>query len=119
MSKSSNYHIVEGGGKHSFRLAKTLCLASGLLFLLNVSIARVSAQETIPSSPKTEIIQNEEAGTVSIVIDGKTVGVFTQNGLYVLGNITYSGSMIDGGPNILKDIPSSIKDSGGADDENQ
>lgn len=119
MSKQNNYHIVERGSNSSFRVAKTLCLAASLLFFLNLFIAPVSAQEAITSTPKTEIIQNDEAGTVSILIDGKTVGVFTRNGLHVLGNIVYSGAMIDGGPNVLKDIPKSIVNSEAVDDENQ
>ncbi len=72
MSKQNNYNIV-GGGNHPFRVAKTLCLAASLLFFLSFFIAPVSAQEAITSTPKTEIIQNNAAGIVSIVIDGKTV----------------------------------------------
>ena len=116
MRAQSNYHIVEGGGKPHFCLAITLSLIIGLVFFFSTLPVLAQDAETPPS--KTEIIQNDEAGTVSIVIDGKTVGFFTKDGFHVLGDIVYSGTIRDAGGDVQKIIEEHNSD-GGADEEKQ
>lgn len=118
MRAQVNYHIAEGGGKSHYWLAKPVCLSTFLiagLFFLFLSVP-VLAQDAETLSPKTEIIQNDESGTVSIVIDGKTVGVFTKDGFHVLGDIVYSGTIRDAGEDV-KTIIEEHNVYGGTDEE--
>ena len=91
-------------------------LIAGLFFLFLSTPVLAQVAETQPS--KTEIIQNDDAGTVSIVIDGKTVGFFTKDGFHVLGDIVYSGTIRDAGGDVQK-IIEEHNSNGGADEENQ
>lgn len=99
-------------------------MLAALFFLFNIPIPPVSAQdiasetasETQTQSLKTEIITDDEAGTVSIIIDGKTVGLFTKDGLHVPGDIVYGGTMRDAGGDVQKLIDGNDV-SGGADGE--
>lgn len=118
MSEQSNYHIVEGGGKPQFRIVKPLCSVLCVFFTLSFFTVPVFAQDAETPPSKTEIIQNDEAGTVSIVIDGKTVGFFTKDGFHVLGDIVYSGTIRDAGGDVQKIIEEHNSD-GGADEEKQ
>lgn len=118
MRAQVNYHIAEGWGKSHYWLAKPFSLPvfliAGLFFLfLSVPVLAQDA-ETLP--PKTEIIQNDESGTISIVIDGKTIGFFTKDGFHVLGDIVYSGTIRDAGGDVQKIIEEHNSD-GGADEE--
>ncbi len=61
----------------------------------------------------------KKSGTVSIVIDGKTVGFFTKDGFHVLGDITYSGTIRDAGGDNVQKIIDENQGSGGVDEENQ
>lgn len=125
MRAQSNYHIVEGGGKSHFRLAKPVSLLAALFFLFSIPITPVSAQdisseispETNTQPPKTEIIADEAAGTVSIVIDGKTVGLFTKDGLHVLGDIVYGGTITDTGADYIQRAIQDKQNDGGADEQ--
>lgn len=51
------------------------------------------------------IRENKEANTVEIVIDGKTVGEFTEDGLTVHGDLRFSGYLHDFGQHAPQDNP--------------
>lgn len=103
---------------------------TGLFFcaLLLAAPVTVSAQPTAPdtesgdsaAAPKTQIITDEDKGTVTIVIDGKPVVMIDKTGLYVPGDIAYGGTMTDTGSGWIKsriEKGDSDKNSeGGADD---
>jgi len=57
------------------------------------------------------IRENKEAKTVEIVIDGKTVGEFTKDGLTVHGDLRFTG--------VLTDIGPSERDGNAGDDEHK
>ena len=76
-----------------------------------------TSPETNTESPKTEIIADDEAGTVSIVIDGKIVGLFTKDGLHVLGDIVYSGTITDTGADYIQKAIQDKQNDGGADEQ--
>ena len=44
---------------------------------------------------KTGVVVNEEAGTVSIVVNGNEVAVFNDKGLHIEGNIEHTGYVTD------------------------
>lgn len=52
----------------------------------------------------TEVVVDKKTNTVGIVVSGKTVGRFDENGLHVFGNISYEGTLADGTPPHLKKI---------------
>lgn len=72
------------------------------------------------AAPKTQIITDEEKGTVTIVIDGKPAVMIDKTGLYVVNEIMYGRSLTDTGPDWIKariEKNDSVKGlEGGADD---
>ena len=77
-----------------FALAALCCLAP----------ASVTAGESPVSSPekanrpKVEVVEDQEAGVVRVVIGGRTVLLIDASGLHVNGDIGYAGTSTDYGP---------------------
>ncbi|NCC53250.1 MAG: hypothetical protein EOM20_18840 [Spartobacteria bacterium] len=70
-------------------------LALGLLVCSSPAFADEVARSE--SAPPTEIVTDQERGTVTIVIDGKPVMQIDANGLQVVGDVTYGGMLTDAG----------------------
>lgn len=49
-----------------------------------------------------EVIEDESAGAIRFVIDGREVARIDRSGLRVLGDITYGGSLTDVGPSAME-----------------
>jgi hypothetical protein len=97
---------------------------TGLFFCAFISLVAglspVPLQAAEPSAaPQTQIITDQEHGTVTIVIDGKPVVMIDKTGLYVMVDIAYGGTLTDTGSGWIKsriEKSDSAKDSGGGDD---
>lgn len=95
-------------------------LLAGLFFcalLLGGISVPAYAQEK--GATRTQIIADEENGTVTIVIDGRAVGMFDKDGLYVVGDIKYGGVMVDAGREHMQTVVDgrADKEKEGAPDE--
>ena len=103
---------IEGGGYTLDRLlgrigsillkalSRRLVLTTGLLFCALAQANPAAAQEATPQSASADpvqIITNQDAGTVTIVIDGKPVVMVDKDGLHVVDNIEYGGTIRDAG----------------------
>lgn len=68
----------------------------------------MAAETGIPrnndSAQQTRLEIDEEQGRILIVIDGQPVGMFSADGLYVVGTITYGRNLIDVGPDYVKTV---------------
>lgn len=60
-------------------------------------LAQESPQVPIPArgDNQTQIVTDEQAGVVRVLIKGREVLVIDENGLTVQGNIAYSGNITD------------------------
>lgn len=67
-----------------------------LFFCASILALPVKAQESAPSQ-NTQIITDQESGSVTIVIDGEPMLLVDKTGLHVVGNITYGGTIADVG----------------------
>jgi hypothetical protein len=67
-----------------------VCLAT-----FPVSPTLAQDQSSAEPAHKVEIIPDQEAGAVRIVIDGRDVATIDADGLHVAGNIAYTGSLTD------------------------
>lgn len=87
---------------------RTGCFLTGLFFcalLLTAPVTTLAQTQTPPeagngdsaAAPKTQIITDEDKGTVTIVIDGKPVVQIDKDGLRVVGNVEYGGTLTDTG----------------------
>jgi len=120
-------HNVRGGvGKSPLWLEKkSRFLALSILFTAAISwssfvFAQEFPQETnavSSKSSKTEIIADDAAGTVRIVINGKTFGMFTEEGLHVIGDVVYGGTITDTGAEYIQKKIDAVNTDGGADEE--
>ena len=81
------------------RIQKIILPAAAIL----LSAAIFSASAFAEDGPV--IRENKEANTVEIVIDGKTVGEFTKDGLTVHGDLRFSGFLHDFGQHPEQDNP--------------
>ena len=68
---------------------------SACLFALPVIPAL--AQDQSATADKVEIVTDEDAGAVRILIDGKPVVIIDETGLHVRGDISYGGKLTDYG----------------------
>ena len=93
---SCHSHLINN--RTQFLSAARLVLAA-IPFCIIVAGALVArpafAQEE--ASPRTQIIANDEQGIVTILIDGKAVGMFSKDGLHVTGDLRYGGLLVDVG----------------------
>jgi hypothetical protein len=60
-------------------------------------VASHAEDSSAVSSPTTKIVTDNDKGTVTIVIDGKPVLQVDKDGLHVVGNIVYGGTLTDTG----------------------
>lgn len=68
--------------------------------ILAVGVSQSSAEETATntaSKGKTEIVVDDDSGTVSILINGETAVLIDANGLHVKESIEYGGTIRDTG----------------------
>lgn len=75
-------------------------LFSGVLAVSPVISHAESSPAALPATtqatqPKTQIVTDQERGTVTIVIDGKPVLQVDKDGLRVVGDIVYGGTITD------------------------
>lgn len=75
-----------------------------LFFLIVVTLfvspalAEQPAQSVTPQQgDRVQIIADQEAGAVRIVIDGQPVAIIDATGLHVRGSVSYGGTMTDYG----------------------
>lgn len=67
------------------------------------------AQNDAPET--TKIVTDQDKGTITFIIDGKPVAQINRDGLQVVENINYGGTVTDSGPaNIKKTIEAGGKD---------
>lgn len=64
---------------------------------LGMMSASLHAEEPPPPASTTQIVTDQERGTVTIVIDGKPVVQIDKDGLRVVGNVEYGGTLTDTG----------------------
>lgn len=82
---------------------RTLVLSAVVYLIAVTSMPALAADESTSSSASdeqqkaAEIVVDEEAGTVRIVIDGKAVVVVDAKGLHVEGDVTFTGVTRDAG----------------------
>ncbi len=76
-----------------FALAALCCLSS------TSAMAEESAQSSPEANePKVEVVEDQEAGVVRVMISGRTVVLIDSSGLHVNGDIGYAGTSTDYGP---------------------
>lgn len=76
-----------------------LLLGAFFFFSVSVSFPALAEEQTLQAdNAKTQIAVDEESGTVSIIINGKEVATFYEEGLHVWGNASYNGTIADGTP---------------------
>lgn len=71
------------------------------------------------TAQKTQIITDQDKGTVTIIIDGKPAVMIDRTGLYVMNDMAYGGTLTDSGSGWIKsriEPGDSPQDSGGGDD---
>jgi hypothetical protein len=84
-------------------IAMCLCF-----FLFDVSAFADEIKEAIPAasartrSQRVELIPDQKSGALRVVIDGKPVAWFDADGLHVLQNIEYGGTVSDTGTEHLE-----------------
>lgn len=88
---------------------KTAMITAAFLFFF--CTAPAFAQDK-PESSATEIITDQENGTITIVIDGEAVAMFDKDGFHVVGDVDYGGSMTDAGRENVQAAIESRKDVG-------
>jgi hypothetical protein len=68
-----------------------------LAFCLTLSVPALAEEPPAApaGTPKVEIIEDQEAGAVRVLIDGKEVLTIDASGLHVSGSIIYTGSITD------------------------
>jgi hypothetical protein len=82
-----------------------ICLC---FFLFEVSAFAADIKEAVPAasagakSQRVELIPDQKAGALRVVIDGKPVAWFDADGLHVLQNIEYGGTVSDTGTEHLE-----------------
>jgi hypothetical protein len=69
-----------------------ICLAA---FPLSATLAQ-DQRGAVPAD-RVEILTDQDAGAVRIVIDGRDVATIDADGLHVAGNIAYTGIITDTG----------------------
>jgi hypothetical protein len=77
-------------------LFRLLCVA-GWLATFPVAAALAQDQSGTEPADTVEIITDQEAGAVRILIDGREVATIDADGLHVAGNIAYTGTLADTG----------------------
>lgn len=78
--------------RYVFFLVGVLCL---------IAAPAVWAEDAEPveaTADRVQVIEDDEAGKLRIVIDGNEVGWFDASGFYVKGDIAYTGMISDGLP---------------------
>jgi len=80
-------------------------MLSGFLFLFSVGSLVLAYAQTVKAeeAANTTVSVNESAKTVSIIVNGKAVAVFSEDGLLVNGNLSYTGSDTAVSPSPQKD----------------
>ena len=96
ITKPADLRELRGGNPRIARYTARAVYAS-LLFFAFAFTSPALVQATEQSENITQINADDEAGTVTIVINGKKVGQFTEDGLRVLGDISYGGMIADFG----------------------
>ena len=66
-----------------------------ITFVLALAAASFAFAENFPSHNRVEIVSDQKAGTVKIVIDGKAIMNVDERGVHVTGNVDYSGFITD------------------------
>lgn len=90
------------GHKHTGRFL------TGLFFcaLLLSAPAKAQQDETSPpdtkSGDQTQILTDQDKGTVTIIIDGQPAVMIDKTGLYVVNEIMYGRSLTDTGPDWIR-----------------
>jgi phage baseplate assembly protein gpV len=74
-----------------------LFLVAACLAAFSVPAALAQDQSAAEPAKKVEIITDQEAGAVRIVIDGRGVATIDADGLHVAGNLSYTGTLTDTG----------------------
>jgi hypothetical protein len=77
-------------------LFRLLCVAV-CLAVLPVSLALAQDKSGTEPTDRVEIIPDQDAGAVRILIDGREVATIDADGLHVAGNIAYTGNITDTG----------------------
>ena len=74
-------------------------LLLGFLFISTATLPSHANDHALQTdTTKTQIVVDEEAGTVSIIINGKEVATFFEDGLHIWGDASYNGTLADGTP---------------------
>ncbi|RVI30870.1 hypothetical protein [Sinorhizobium meliloti] len=76
-----------------FTIVLILIIASGRL-----AIEKTLGVPTVQGNQRVTFLTDQQAGVVRIVIDGKEVARIDATGLYVHGDIAYTGTITDGLP---------------------
>lgn len=78
--------------RFAFTLAFCLCLS------VSAFGQGTDASAAQPEPPRVEIIEDQEAGSVRVLIGGREVLTIDASGLHVNGDINYTGTSTDYGP---------------------
>ncbi|MBM9593932.1 hypothetical protein [Roseitranquillus sediminis] len=82
-----------------------LLIATILAFHLHLPASAQQGKTSPPnmrSGDKTQILTDQEKGTVTIIIDGQSAVMIDKTGLYVVNEIMYGRSLTDTGPDWVK-----------------
>jgi hypothetical protein len=61
-------------------------------------LCAVTSSAVAQDAQRTAVVADEKDGVVRIIAGGKEVIVIDETGIYVRGDVVYSGSLIDGLP---------------------
>ncbi len=91
--------VLSGVPYKSGRFLTGLFFCALFSVALGISSVPLHAEEppALSSSSTTQIVTDQEQGTVTIVIDGTPVVQIDKDGLRVVGDIVYGGTLTDTG----------------------
>jgi hypothetical protein len=104
MHSISGFSSSFSGNKALRKIWRTVVCLTCFALALSVMAAETGIPRNNDSAQQTRLEIDEEQGRILIVIDGQPVGMFSADGLYVVGTITYGRNLIDVGPDYVKTV---------------
>lgn len=85
------------GPRRSGRFLAGLFFCAFFSVALCLSPAPLRAEPEPPPEPSVQIVKDQDKGTVTFIIDGKAVAQIDKDGLHVVSDIVYGGTLTDAG----------------------